>query len=371
MSQPELPRETIMTSVISTSEKRSRNEIAIHGTTAGNKSVFASATLLSDDISTTSKSTMPEAPNVFTNAHPPSLADASKFRRHCDMPPEANQDSDLTADVVKCLSSHGSPELKAIIRAIGSRQSVSTYGATKPRDKSRGRISRQSKMITLLQKNISALEAEQQRSNSVIKLLKTELKAEKEERQARMSPSSESGSGITITLDGSAADTIVIKRRSQEIEILGEKKNKKKPGRAQHRQQQVVLASRVKKPGKLSKNPPPTRPPKKGTQKPGTKRKHPANNQQEQRKRKAILPASQAKAPTDALASASSGAPVEIPRAGDKRKYPADAGQDSERKRRRLGPSVDDIVGELQSLRLAPAKRRCRRRRGGAKRRCQ
>lgn len=220
MSDPESPRETAVNSLLSsTSGKHRYNKIASHGTIADTQSTSSSATFLQDDVSTTSNK--PEAPNLSTNAYLPSPPDTYFFRRYYNMPPKANQDWDLTTEILKCLSSHGSrttPELKVKIRAIGNRHSLYTYGVIKGRDISRVRIARQKKMITLLRENLAALEAE----------LETK-KGGKGAGTLQDGNLSELGSCIKMIVDASVAGAITFPKKmsSRETEELDEKGKKK------------------------------------------------------------------------------------------------------------------------------------------------
>lgn len=241
MLDTESPRQTVVNSILSsTSGKHRYNTTASHGTIVDTPLSSSSATFLHDDVSTTSNK--PEAPNLSTNACLPSPPDTYFFRRYYNMPPQANQDWNLTTEILKCLSSHGlptTPELKVKIRAIGSRHSLYTYSVIKGCDISRVRIARQKKMITVLRENLAALEAE--------------LEAQKGKKRAGALQDgnlSELGSCIKMIADASVAGAITFPKKmsSRETEELDEKK-KKETSRGQRRPNQAVLASGVKKNG--------------------------------------------------------------------------------------------------------------------------
>lgn len=186
MPPPETPRKAAKTETFSTPGKRGYNEMASIGTSGAANSASSSTTVLQDDdIFTTPATKNPSrAPNLFTNAQLPSPAETPTHQSISDFSPGSNEDSDLTTEILNCLTSHQiSPmtsELKDRIRAIGNRYSRHTRGVTRGRDVSRAQIVRNNETIAQLRGDIAALQADRETNKTVIRLLTRELESEKE-----------------------------------------------------------------------------------------------------------------------------------------------------------------------------------------------
>lgn len=186
MPPPETPRKTAKTETFSTPGKRSYNEMASIGTTGAAHPASSSTTLLQDDdiFTTPATTTTSRAPNLFTNAQLPSPAETPTHQRVSDFSPGSNEDSDLTTEILNCLTSQQfSPmtsELTDRIRTIGNRHSRHTRGVTRGRDVSRAQIVRNNETIAQLRGDIAALQADRETNKAVIRLLTRELESEKQ-----------------------------------------------------------------------------------------------------------------------------------------------------------------------------------------------
>lgn len=191
MPPPETPRKAAKTDMFSTPGKRSYDEMTRDRATAAIHSTVSSpATLLQGDDVFTSASTT-NTPNLFTKAHhaPPSPADTPTHLRFHDPSPDGgsssnNQDSDLTNEILNCLTSHQvsamTAELQDGIRAIGNRHSLHTRGVTRGRDISRAAIAKKDETIARLQGDIASLQAEREMNIAVLGLMRRELDSAKE-----------------------------------------------------------------------------------------------------------------------------------------------------------------------------------------------
>ncbi|KAL8815802.1 MAG: hypothetical protein Q9223_005099 [Gallowayella weberi] len=179
MPPPETPRKTIKTDHLSTPGKRRFSEL-INGT----EIAWPALGVVEDDVFSTPSTTLKEEGNLPSGRPRCSPTDTPTPWRFKDIP-QAGQDSELTLQVLKILQDRKvtlNADVKAELKAVCDKHSLSTRGIMKGRDLSRAMVSTKNESILELQDRIAALQAERETSRAVIRHLRRDMELPNNQR---------------------------------------------------------------------------------------------------------------------------------------------------------------------------------------------
>ncbi|KAL8800614.1 MAG: hypothetical protein Q9182_005076 [Xanthomendoza sp. 2 TL-2023] len=180
MPPPETPRKTVKLDPLSTPGKRPFSELA-----NGTDLTWSSLEVVEDDVFSTPSTTLKKEGNLPSRQPTYSPTDTPTPWRFKDIP-QAGQDSELTVQVFKILQDRKvtlNPDVKAELKAVCDKHSLSTRGIMKGRDLSRAMVSTKNESILELQERIAALQAERETSRAVIRHLRRDIELLNNQRQ--------------------------------------------------------------------------------------------------------------------------------------------------------------------------------------------
>ena len=175
MPPPETPRKASKTDALSTPGKRRFSEMQ-----NGTEITWPTLEVVEDDVFMTPSTTFRKDGLSMFHQAMFSPADTPTPGRFQDAL-KTGHDSELTLEVLKTLQDNQiviNPKVRAEIKGICDKYSLSVRGITKGRDISRAMVNTKNEKILELQETIAALQAEQETNRAVIRHLRrdTELK---------------------------------------------------------------------------------------------------------------------------------------------------------------------------------------------------
>ncbi|KAL8701697.1 MAG: hypothetical protein Q9201_004760 [Fulgogasparrea decipioides] len=176
MPPPESPNKAVKRDALSTPGKRRFSEMVNregpHWSTPSNAG---------DDVFATPMTGLGKDGSSASGYTPPSSAETPTPRRFQDML-QTGQGSELTSEVLRVLEENKvsiSSDVKAELKGICDKQSLSTRGIMKGRDISRALVNTKNEKISALQETIAALQAERETSRAVIRHLRRDMEIAK------------------------------------------------------------------------------------------------------------------------------------------------------------------------------------------------
>ncbi|KAL9007304.1 MAG: hypothetical protein Q9180_009706 [Flavoplaca navasiana] len=177
MSAPETPSKAAKTGSLSSPGKRRfsevRREIEV---------TYPTLEVVEDDVFTTPSTTLKDGANPTFGQFmfsPAATSTPGRFKNVL----QVGQDSELTMEVLKALQDNQislSSVVKAELKGICDRHSLSTRGITKGRDISRAMVNTKNETISELQETIAALQAEREINRAVIRHLRRDMESMKD-----------------------------------------------------------------------------------------------------------------------------------------------------------------------------------------------
>ncbi|KAL8909346.1 MAG: hypothetical protein Q9171_005065 [Xanthocarpia ochracea] len=177
MPPPETPHKASKTGALSTPGKRRFSEMQ-----NGTEITWPTLEVVEDDVFMTPSTTFrKDGPSTFHQAmfSPADTPTPGRFQDAL----KAGQDSELTLEVLKTLQDNQilvNPKVRAEIKGICDRHSLSVRGITKGRDISRAMVNTKNEKISELQETIAALQAEQETNRAVIRHLRRDMELKKD-----------------------------------------------------------------------------------------------------------------------------------------------------------------------------------------------
>ncbi|KAL8678228.1 MAG: hypothetical protein Q9186_005411 [Xanthomendoza sp. 1 TL-2023] len=163
MPPPETPCKTIKNDPLSSPGKRRFSEMA-----NGGEITWPTLEVVEDDVFSTPSTTLKKEGNLFIGQPIFCPTDTPTPRRFKDVP-QAGQDSELTVQILKILQDRNvtlNSDVKAELKAVCDKHSLSTRGIMKGRDVSRAMVCSKNESISELQETIAALQAERETSRA-------------------------------------------------------------------------------------------------------------------------------------------------------------------------------------------------------------
>ncbi|KAL8898751.1 MAG: hypothetical protein Q9192_001915 [Flavoplaca navasiana] len=177
MSPPETPRKAAKTELLSSPGKRHFSEAQREIEVA-----YPTLEVVEDDVFTTPATTLKEGAKPTFGQFMFSPAATSTPGRFKDVL-QVGQDSEITMEVLKALQDNQvslSSSVKAELKGICDRHSLSTRGIIKGRDISRAMVNTKNETISELQETIAALQAERETNRAVIRHLRRDMESMKD-----------------------------------------------------------------------------------------------------------------------------------------------------------------------------------------------
>lgn len=172
MPPPETPRKAVKTNPSSTPGKRPFSAM-----TSGIEVTWPTLEVAEDDVFTTPSTTLKKGGLLNLGQATSPSTDVSTPTRFRDVL-KAGQDSELTLEVLRTLQDHRislTSDVRAEIKAICDKHTLSMRGIIKGRDISRTMVTTKNERILELQETIAALQAERETSRAVIRHLRRDV----------------------------------------------------------------------------------------------------------------------------------------------------------------------------------------------------
>ncbi|KAL8759451.1 MAG: hypothetical protein Q9199_000756 [Rusavskia elegans] len=180
MPPPETPRKAAKTETLATPGKRRFSEMQNM-----TEVTYPTLEVAEDDVFMTPATTL-KKDGLSTFDQAISSPAATPTRRRFKDVLKADQDSDLTLEVVKALQDnqiHLKSDAKAELKGICDKYSLATRGIIKGRDISRAMVNTKNETISELQEALVALQAERETNRAVIRHLRRDMEFMKDHRK--------------------------------------------------------------------------------------------------------------------------------------------------------------------------------------------
>ncbi|KAL8723992.1 MAG: hypothetical protein Q9166_008195 [cf. Caloplaca sp. 2 TL-2023] len=172
MPPPETPRKALKIDPLSTPEKRRFLDM-----TNESEVTWPTLEVAENDVFSTPSTSLMTTGLFRRGQAMPSPAQTPTPSRFKDAL-TAGQDSELTVEVLRVLQDNKVPlnsDIRAELKGICDKHSLSTRGITKGRDVSRAMVNTKNEKISELQENIAALQAEREANKAVIRHLRRDM----------------------------------------------------------------------------------------------------------------------------------------------------------------------------------------------------